>query len=654
MVKQTKSLKLIINICNILGIILISISIAVFWNISFAIGIMVTLLMFSLLFRNMKNDSVYRFDFLWALILSSGFGYLFWVVFDPSIYNKSSYWGILIAVGFELFIFKYVFFLIKEYIYLFNNNKHNKNEIVLFELTIIFVGYVIYVYLPSIIFFNYYNEFMFSYKVLLYSLIPHFLMLLLACNIIFLVFPKAIFRLIYKLGVGICLFIYFQYIFFNKNLNEFNGSKYIWKNDILNSLLDLLIIIICILLPYIWDWYSKKENLKKYIMIIWFLLIIQLTDMTVNIIKAPSDAFSNTVYKYSAEEQYVVSGDGNVIILILDAVDNMYIEDILDTNPELFDDFNDFTLYMNTCSVYDKTYESTNQMFSGYCLGDDYNGCTDEFYSRIKDNGYIVNMYNFTYDARFPDITKYIDNRILLNLNDNNNCTIKYDMIYNDFLDLSLFQILPNVTKNVIDTTALNFNYIYANNVDDSVVAKNEAFGRDMKFSLSSKENKYIKVYHINGAHMPCDYMTETKTCIGVCSELVKQLKEIGAYDNSTIIFMADHGLHDDDSYFSYPTAGTPMFMIKEPLKTSNKITISNAPIYYEDFLPTLLVNMKLYEDNDEKMFGNSIYDISEDMDRERIWFDKEGRKYRKYRYIGNYEELKKVVKKGKYELIKY
>lgn len=291
---------------------------------------------------------------------------------------------------------------------------------------------------------------------------------------------------------------------------------------------------------------------------------------------------SGTLY-LSGAEQFLVSKHKNIITIILDAADNRYVSDLLESNPDAFEGFEDFTVYNNTCSVFDSTFQSVTQIYSGIeslpiCKISDWNDeawgseKANEFYRRFHKAGYKMNIYA---DA-------YLDPRQLIGKFDNL-------AVSGNPPDGRDFYLLNHTFREQIST-----------------------------MSVADNDYNYFTIHHLWGAHTPTDMETfeeQMAYLLTIVREYMYNLKAFGVYDDATIIVMADHGTHD---IANYPDS-TPMFMIKEPHKSSDKLTVSSAPMYFADLMSTYLVNAGLYnEDTDRELFGSSIYDFDDNSVRER------------------------------------
>lgn len=286
----------------------------------------------------------------------------------------------------------------------------------------------------------------------------------------------------------------------------------------------------------------------------------------------------------SGEGQFEVSKNKNIITIILDAADTQYVTMLLNNKPDAFEGLKDFTFYTNTCSVFDSTYQSLTQVYSGLDKLPVYGIAqwnedawesekANEFYSRFHKAGYKM---NFFVDADW-------ELRHLIGKADN--------------LALS--------DEPVSERDFYHRNYGFNNMISTMETADDDY-------------NCFI-VQHLWGAHNPIDentYPSQMAYLFGIVNNYMDKLKEFGVYDDSTIIIMGDHGTHD---LYNYPDS-TPLFMIKEAGKHSDSMKTSSAPIYFTDLMSTYLISAGLYnEETDKELFGSSIYDFDESSVRERV-----------------------------------
>ena len=138
----------------------------------------------------------------------------------------------------------------------------------------------------------------------------------------------------------------------------------------------------------------------------------------------------------------------------------------------------------------------------------------------------------------------------------------------------------------------------------------------------------YIKFYWIQGPHEPANtdrycqkiehvikmedeeysdsQFEQTIGVVRMYTKLIDALKEAGVYDNTTVIFTADHG---------WDIRLNPCLLIK-PANSHGELMISHAPVsMITDYMPTLK-----YFITGRKDYGNTIYELEENVDRERLF----------------------------------
>ncbi|MGN0581202.1 MAG: hypothetical protein ACI4KB_00715, partial [Oscillospiraceae bacterium] len=90
------------------------------------------------------------------------------------------------------------------------------------------------------------------------------------------------------------------------------------------------------------------------------------------------------------------------------------------------------------------------------------------------------------------------------------------------------------------------------------------------------------------------------------------------------------------------------ILMIKRKNVTQPEMSFSGAPVYHEDIQATLLDCAGLYDkENDEQLWGRSMFDIEENEQRTRTWIDRVRENYHVYTYTGDTDTLRKIVAEG-------
>ncbi len=466
------------------------------------------------------------------------------------------------------------------------------------------------------------------------------------------------------LGLTIC--VNAQYMFMNKNLGLMTGDEVNWNEYAQFGLITLGIWLVLLTLPFIYKKVFKNYS-KIYAIISAFLGGVQLLSVIILAVTAGSNIFYYRNDSLDGREQYSVSGKKNIVTFVFDAADNIFFDEILENSPDAFDGLEDFTLYRNTCSVHDYTLASMTQMFAGA------EGCpmydtdswlksawsgekAEDFYKRLHDANYTVNAF---LTASIP--VEYLSGKF-----DNATAgvvpqSVDKNAIEADMLKLSMYRSTPFLLKRFVNVSDVDFKGHVT--FSPEFYYYDDEFKDNLKLEKSDSDKNYFIIEHLNGPHPPCeDRIAETINCLDIVKKYIGQMKEMGIYENSSIIIISDHGRHTSD--FS-EGAATPIFMVKSAGESFDKMRISDAPIYHEDLLATYLYEAGLYGNSDKELYGGTIFDYENFPDRERIWYDHRADEnypnpkgaacnvYYAYKYTGNKDDLKNAIDENKpYEIV--
>ena len=138
------------------------------------------------------------------------------------------------------------------------------------------------------------------------------------------------------------------------------------------------------------------------------------------------------------------------------------------------------------------------------------------------------------------------------------------------------------------------------------------------RLKADDKSNYYI-FQHLSGAHNynideNCQLKEEStleetaKGCMVLVEEYFNQLKELGVYDDATIIVTSDHG---------GPRDSQVVFFMKNANETHDEMLVSSAPISLSELQATIAQAAGI----DYTPYGPAVSDISPEQPRERtVW----------------------------------
>ena len=300
---------------------------------------------------------------------------------------------------------------------------------------------------------------------------------------------------------------------------------------------------------------------------------------------------------------------------------------------------------------------------------------SEAFYSTLAEKGYSLRLYttapkNMGLMYAMNKVSNLVDREA-----GDTTSTMHYDRLLSKSLEMAAYRYLPHAFKQYFSMSSTDFaNIVTSKTVGSEVVLNKHKFYKQLvKGGLQTDQDcgKLLIVQHLRGTHAPytlsenATYLsgaTLTQTAMGnfrIVKEYLDQLKELGLYDDATIIITSDHGDKDNNMQVIY--------FMKQPGESHEKMATNKAPVSHIDFQGTLLQAVGA----DASALGRTtIYDWSEDDERERTVMcnsmDKNYPKVKKYgststgthtvmysyTYEGNLKDLRKRVKRGPTEIL--
>ena len=490
--------------------------------------------------------------------------------------------------------------------------------------------------------------------------------------------PEGLHKALLSLVFGLSVAGYLQVMFLNKNLDLLGVNPEGYQISVPRVAGNLAIWIVVLLMVLVLAFWKAEvwKKLVTYLSV--FLLCIQMVAFVSLLATGKEEAYEypEGAYHLSGEKQYTVSADKNIIVLILDYFSNQFLEPLETAYPGATDFLHDFTYYSNADCTYYGTYPSLPHMLTGNeldmsCSVDEWcvqiwnSEKTESFYDALKENNYVSNVYT-------PDTNilcglngvELLEGKISNVVNQSEEIDIFYKLLFQTMSKMSAYRMSPDLLKPLFYADIDEYSNIVSVK-ENPIQHNNYDFYQgllDQGLTPDPKSNYYI-VQHLMGPHL---FTTDenggykenstleetTKGCMVVVEEYLNQLKELGVYDDATIIITADHG----DAYESQV-----IYYVKEAGEGHEQSPVTNAPISHEEYLPTIAEAA----DIDYREFGQSIHDFSEDEKRERtVWVraydqnfpavqcytgDKYGHEnvYYGYTYTGDLDDLLKQTEEG-------
>ena len=237
---------------------------------------------------------------------------------------------------------------------------------------------------------------------------------------------------------------------------------------------------------------------------------------------------------------------------------------------------------------------------------------SDGLYTQLKKQGYTVSIYTDSgYVSGQAD--QFVDNIV------NNRYRLDNPMFFSKkYASLTLYKYMPHLLKRYFWLYTGDFDiHKKGSDKSDSPYQSDDAeFYRILaENGLQKIEGKTFMILHTTGSHPPYNLnefaqkqegvtiLQKSKGQLYIVEEYLRQMKELGVYDSSTIMLMSDHG------QLNLPRG---MMMIKRPY--ADGFEENDAPVSHFD------LHNSFFELLGEER-GESIFDIQENEERVRMYY---------------------------------
>lgn len=477
----------------------------------------------------------------------------------------------------------------------------------LFLLPAIIVSFVasfmVFLYEPITLYANNVDDFWFDFYTLIGPSLLFFFLSFLALAVVLIVVAvisknKKHLNLYYIVISIFSLLLICSYIhsnFLANFLPPLDGTSFNWSDPTAN----IVSIVVCVILIGLLIFSIvkiKPQKTSKYCTYInsaiFAMLLVSLlsTIATTDVLKPKEFTPIATTKNLN-----LVSNNNNYLILLVDAVDSTHFNKIVSSNKDYQRIFKDFSYFPDTLSGYAFTRDSIPFIFSGewnenqtsfseYSTNAFNNS---KFFAKLAEKEYNRNFYNFDF---VWDDTKSLefDNIMPLEKNIQKKTLLKQDVKF------FLYKALPFPLKSLSKIETLDFSSTLAPQKEENFVWYDHNFyNYYLEQPLSKTDQNYFQYIHIEGAHVPFNldsnvallpdteegtYEDKVESTIKIIDKYLSRLKESEAYNNSTIIILADHGF-----WYEETNRANPILYIKGKSEKHDKMVVSDKQISYAD-----------------------------------------------------------------------
>lgn len=447
--------------------------------------------------------------------------------------------------------------------------------------------------------------------------------------------------------------LYIQGNFMNFGYGKLDGRVILWNEMILKGIINTVIWLAIIAFSFC----IKKLRNKEFFYIfasITSIAIILIQTSTLSVLLINKDNSNSKNIGLVNTNIFNFSKENNIVVIMADTFEGEYMNDVLRRNAEIKEKLKDFTYYDNCTGTSFFTFSSMPMLMTGEeCLvgnnleeNMEYTFSKTEMYDVLKANNYDSELY---VEKALEPQNAEIANLKYYNKETTNETKIK---LSKNMYKYVLFRYLPHFLKSNFVPSSQEF--IKIKTQDHLSEYKEKTYFLDdvelnkelVKNGATATQDKNVfKFYQINGVHYPYDTTQEIEydeskeygrkssnvrrfneevATINLLSNYVEELKKTGAYDNTTIILLADHGF--DNRFWTT--------LLVKKANANHDFEINSAPIsLLEDLKPTIL-NIA----TNSKDYGKDFFDYTEGEARTREVYD--------YTYQTNGENSYKVLSK--------
>ncbi|OUO90680.1 hypothetical protein B5F40_05690 [Gordonibacter sp. An230] len=349
------------------------------------------------------------------------------------------------------------------------------------------------------------------------------------------------------------------------------------------------------------------------------LVLAQTVGLAGTLVSLPEAGSSSERPYLTTDGLYTLSGEGDIVVFVLDMFDDNILDNAYDQAlaPETLAEFSGFTRFDNVSQLASHTRTAIPSLLMGRPFLDldsqswSYQQISENFAQRnlldeLQEQGFSTGVYSASLQTHLESIGSKADNLRPVNEQE---VSVDWAGTVRSLTNLGLYRVLPLAFKSSL------YEQTYADEVNRSVLhgstgpylTDDYAYYRTLQetgLSLDA-EKKSFRFIHLHGAHWPyhldkaaqrtddeTDEPTQALGSLEIVSEYLRQLKELGAYDSTTIIVTADHGLVSDVlPPNERPNPAVPILLAKPATAGSehSPLATSSDPVSHQDISATIL-----------------------------------------------------------------
>lgn len=464
-------------------------------------------------------------------------------------------------------------------------------------------SFLLFIYGPFELYINNYIDFNFDiYDLLRYMPLIMFAVFAVSTVLLFILkkISEKAFCWVLAVYFVALLATYIQGTFFVRELPVLDGASIDWSDYSTLRVSGIIIWGVLAALTVLFLAFAGHERFQKTVSSICIVLIAYLAvTAAINCVSNPKALKAKNTTCMTADSALEMSRDkDNFVIFLMDCVDAGTFNDVMEDNPEYREVFADFTCYPDAMGCYSCTTKAVpfilfgkwydNTVYYPYYIQDAIE--ESPFIQRLNDDNYNMSIY-FEYIERANlDATMFENFRNVRNFKE----PVKFCKM---IIMLTGLRYLPFDLKPMCVVSPDNIYFDTLKTVEGEDIDYYEfedaaLYKRLYNSNVSYSDKSCFRFLYCNGAHTPYSYNKDVEiiengsyyqnveATIKIADTYLKLLKESDTYDNSVIIFLADHGVKQYDG--KETKKQNPYLLIKGK-NEKHDFKVNMAPVSHAD-----------------------------------------------------------------------
>lgn len=462
-----------------------------------------------------------------------------------------------------------------------------------------------------------------------------------------------VFNAVALLVFGAGLACYVQVLFFNGGLPTATGATVDWTQYKTIMVVSTGVWVVLTVLPWMLSQLNRKVVQLASLFLSVALVFVQCVGLGSLLVGGSDDEGDAVDYIVTKTGMCNVTEDNNIVVFVLDGCDTKTdLMPALEQDPDLLSEFTGFTWYQDSAAVATPTRDALPALLTGKYDAPNSDSATDskaqnaDYLRDLDEAGYDVGLYTDMIPGSTPGFYEHTIN----GLDDKSDyaASVKPDVegTLTAFWKCALYRDLPWAFKPFFwfYTDEINAAMKSSDATDEVMVTDRgyqvdttpytiddidfyEQLSGEGLSVVSNSSTGSFKLIHLNGPHYPyimgedsrpsdsSDRLIQTRGSFNIASEYLRQMKELGVYDDATIIVTADHGYRSESNFdlIDGELAMSPILLIKpagDHQQALAPLEVSQVPVCSTDVMTTALDGAPGI---DASNYPTSIFDMTDD-----------------------------------------